>query len=347
MSRTTHAGTPAAVARRPARETPPPVLAGDATVPRQLVHKRSVEHVFVTDVRLVDDRPTASAQLPRLHRFYNDAPTPHYDLLLIGEAARQCCEAMAHRLLGVPADAAFVMHDLTVEMLDPAAFRVAAVPTDMVLQADRPAGARHGGAAGGDGGVRRVDGDAVCWIAGRPAARFAGTLVFLSQEGYAQLRHGAAAAVGHPTTAAAGGGRADAARVGRRDPANVVVAEPETTPEETRARLLVDAVHPVFFEHPQDHYPGMALLEGCRQTAVAAAAAATGVPPHRLLATRCEARFHRYAELGPDVDCHAVPVAAPGGVVVRARAAQSGTDIAGAELRFTVLDDAAGPSGAG
>jgi hypothetical protein len=353
----TRLGAAAAVARHQPRETPPPVLGTDATVPRRLVHKRAVEHVFVTDVRMVDGHPAASAQLPRLHSFYNDTPTPYYDLLLIGEAARQCVEAMAHRLLDVPDDTAFIMHDMTVELLDPAAFRIGAVPTDLVVRGEVPADRqRHPG----DGrATHATDGTAGCWVDGRRVARFAGAVTFVSAHGYAQLRgQSAAAAVRLPapppeppgaahggdradTTAGrqrAGRQRADAARAGRRDPENVVIAPPEIDISgRATAWLTLDADHPVFFEHRQDHYPAMALLEACRQTALAAGLATTGRPEHRLLATRCRAHFDAYAELGTDVLCHAEPgSAAPGGgLTVPVRATQAGRPVMAAELTFT------------
>lgn len=329
MVNRTRLGAAAAVARQQARETPPPVLGADATVPRQLVHKRAVEHVFVTDVRTVDGHPVASAQLPRLHRFYNDTPTPHYDLFLVGEAARQCVEAMAHRLLDVPADTAFVMHDLTVELLDPAAFRIGAVPTDLVVRGEVPADRqRHPG----DGRTTHaIDGTATCWVGGRRAALFAGAVTFVSAHGYAQLRGHSATAALH-LSAPPEAPRAGAALVGRRDPANVVIAPPETGPAGgTTAVLAVDADHPVFFEHRQDHYPAMALLEGCRQTALAAA----GPPAHHLLPTRCHAHFDTYAELGTDVLCHATPGGTP---TIPVRATQSAHPVMTAELTFTRLD---------
>ena len=363
----TRLGAAAAVARHQPREAPPPVLGTDATVPRHLVHKRAVEHVFVTDVRMVDGHPAASAQLPRLHSFYNDTPAPYYDLLLVGEAARQCVEAMAHRLLDVPDDTAFIMHDMTVELLDPAAFRIGAAPTDLVVRGEVPADRqRHPG----DGrATHATDGTAGCWIGGRRVARFAGAVTFVSAHGYAQLRgQSAAAAVrlaappAEPLGAAHGGDRADtpagrqradgqrgdgqrggrqradAARAGRRDPGNVVIAPPEIDLSgRATTRLTLDADHPVFFEHRQDHYPAMALLEACRQTALAAGLATTGRPAHQLLATRCRAHFDAYAELGADVLCHAEPGSAArgGGLTVPVRATQAGRPVMAAELTFT------------
>jgi hypothetical protein len=42
------------------------------TIPRELVHKRSVSEVLVTSVRVQPGSWTCHAQLPRLHSFHSD-----------------------------------------------------------------------------------------------------------------------------------------------------------------------------------------------------------------------------------------------------------------------------------
>lgn len=60
-------------------------------------------------------------------------------------------------------------------------------------------------------------------------------------------------------------------------------------------RLRADTAHPVLFDHPVDHAPGMLLLEAARQAAQAVAA------PEAALPVSMDAVFFRYAEL--DAPC--------------------------------------------
>ncbi|MFI1508884.1 ScbA/BarX family gamma-butyrolactone biosynthesis protein [Streptomyces sp. NPDC020597] len=55
--------------------------------------------------------------------------------------------------------------------------------------------------------------------------------------------------------------------------------------------LRVDPDHPVLFDHPHDHVPGMVLLEACGQAAMAT------VHPLRALPTGFDTTFLRYVEL--------------------------------------------------
>ncbi|MEW2288602.1 ScbA/BarX family gamma-butyrolactone biosynthesis protein [Streptomyces sp. NPDC047841] len=55
--------------------------------------------------------------------------------------------------------------------------------------------------------------------------------------------------------------------------------------------LRVDTTHPVLFDHPHDHVPGMVLLEACSQAAIAT------VHPLRAVPTRFDTTFLRYVEL--------------------------------------------------
>jgi hypothetical protein len=75
--------------------------------------------------------------------------------------------------------------------------------------------------------------------------------------------------------------------VGRDRPADVVLA-PADLPGTWLLR--VDPEHPIFFEHPTDHVPGMALLEAMRQ------AARCLLFPARMLPTGVHSSFSRFVE---------------------------------------------------
>ncbi|CAM5583251.1 hypothetical protein SALBM311S_05669 [Streptomyces alboniger] len=86
-------------------------------------------------------------------------------------------------------------------------------------------------------------------------------------------------------------------RVGRDRPENVVLLDPVTDGRQVRARLLVAGGHPSLFDHPQDHVPGMVLMEAGRQTALLTAEELFGAPASSWSVSGLEASFEAYAEL--------------------------------------------------
>lgn len=63
--------------------------------------------------------------------------------------------------------------------------------------------------------------------------------------------------------------------VHKHDPRNVFISRvervSEARPDDLVAQLAIDLAHPYHFEHPQDHVPGMMLMEAGRQLALAVA----------------------------------------------------------------------------
>ncbi|QRN94332.1 hypothetical protein JRI60_35090 [Archangium violaceum] len=94
--------------------------------------------------------------------------------------------------------------------------------------------------------------------------------------------------------------------VHKRDPRNVFIARlervSEARPDELAAQLLFDPTHPYHFEHPQDHVPGMMLMEAGRQLGLAVTHLFYGVPLDALFVLNdVNARFRRFAELSEPV----------------------------------------------
>ncbi|MGW1528435.1 AfsA-related hotdog domain-containing protein [Streptomyces sp. NPDC002159] len=268
------------------------MLSAERTIPRTWVHKRAVEQVFVTDVAEEDGRLLAMAQLPRTHRLYNDGPQhghgQRHDLLLLGEVARQCAEAIVHQLMGVPLDQKFVIGILKLAVLDEKAVTAGLGPEDMVAEL-----VVHKAKKRPDGTPRRLQASTICYLKGVPAAEFSGTLMLVKQDLYDALREETGVvAVG------SGGVKPSPAQVGRTDPRNVVIADLGREGGELMARLEVDPSDPVFFDHALDHYPAMLLLEGARQMALSALPGSGNI-------TGCSFTFKRFAELGAPVSYRA------------------------------------------
>ncbi|OFI39444.1 hypothetical protein BIU82_14025 [Arthrobacter sp. SW1] len=260
----------------------------ESSVRRGLVHKISLSEVFLTDfIQVAPQRFTAGAQWPRWHVFYGSGDGCP-DSALMAETLRQSVILLAHRN-GVPMDHKFLMPRIGVSLenvtLDPS------VPTqlsvdlqlrDVKLSAGRPASlsveARF-----------TVDGETIG--EGSAGARI------VTPAGYERFRR--SAAVGRP---ACGGELLEASAVGHASARNVMLGRevrPGVWP------LRVDTSHPIFFDHPLDHVPGMLLIEAARQ----AVRAATGCPGADFACF--EAEFVKIVELADPAEL-AVSLPGPG-----------------------------------
>jgi len=291
------------------------------TVPREYVHRASVAEVFLTDWKPgssgpadLPDRFVVQAQWPRSHALF--APTDgHQDPLLLVESVRQVGSLLAHAEYGVPFGHQFLMWDMSFAATA-SAFDADSTPTEVELHTVCRDIVRRGRTMAGmryEVSVRRAG-----MTVAKGGARFSCT----SPAAHRRLR------VGRPTTT----GRAlpaptHPATVGHTDPRHVVLAAP-ATPGEARWELRVDTGHPVFFDHPVDHVPGMVLLEAARQ----AARAATQQP--RALLLGLDSEFTRYCELDTPCWIQARPQApdAAGNARVQVRGIQRGEQVFTADL---------------
>ncbi|MFJ4620231.1 ScbA/BarX family gamma-butyrolactone biosynthesis protein [Streptomyces sp. NPDC088812] len=253
-----------------------------ATVPRQLVHRAAVAETLLTGWRRTGaDRFSVTAQWPRAHGLHVSSDWSAYDPLLVVETIRQSGTLITHAEYGVPLDHQFVLQEFQVGTV-PGQLAVGALPaepqvdvvfTDVQYRGRRPASARYTAHVLREG-ERVATADVAFMCVGGPV--------------YRRLRGGrtpdAVTAVPVPAGLPAG-------VVGRALPSDVVLA---ATGRPDRWQLRVDTAHPVFFDHPLDHVPGMLLLEGARQ------AAWLRTDPARA-PVAYHAHFHRYAELDEPV----------------------------------------------
>jgi hypothetical protein len=167
----------------------------------------------------------------------------------------------------------------------------------------------------------------------------AGAMHFVSPSSYGALRRNRPGADDGP--AAAAGRGVEPLRVGRCNARNVVVGDfrRAAATEEYECVIVPDTRHPAFFDHPQDHVPGMLLLEAYRQLALVAVAEACAWAPESLLVVACDASFSRYAELDVEARCSAAvgdPVLPRDGdawVPVSLKVSQQGTTLSEATVR--------------
>ncbi|OLF09955.1 ScbA/BarX family gamma-butyrolactone biosynthesis protein [Actinophytocola xanthii] len=302
--------------------TVPVVVAADlsfeSTVPRAMVHRHAVSEVFLTDsARLSESEYLVAAHLPTTHAFFGDlVHNGHADPQFFVEVSRQACVLLAHRYYGVPRGYGFVFRRSTTEVVDRAALRLSPSPARVVLRVEvRDVEYRQGTA-------HLMDLALVAEVDDRPAIRFTGTQLMLPRETFAVLR---AAHTARLVPGRQDGPPLHPGRVGRTDPRNVVLSP---GPAEGVFELVVDQTHPVFFDHPQDHVPGLLLVEAFQQ----AAFAALGPEPAPELVS-LDLAFDRFVELGVTVRVHTEVAPGAGPRAVAVRLVQAGDTAATATVR--------------
>ncbi|MFE0810141.1 ScbA/BarX family gamma-butyrolactone biosynthesis protein [Streptomyces sp. NPDC058848] len=252
------------------------------TVPKEFVHRASVAEVVLTDWARQDDLHfTVSAQWPRGHSFFAHVDGCH-DPLIAAESIRQIGSLLAHAEFGVPLGHHFLMWDLSVAV-HPAHMSVDWAPASLDMEVTCRDVKRRGGALAG------LRYDVVIRRDGECAATGSAAFTCTSPKVYGRLRAGRLTGERTPLALTA---PTAPQTVGRVSPTDVVLS---ATAEQDVWQLRADTRHPVLFDHPVDHVPGMLLLEATRQAALAAVDR-----PHALpLAFTSE--FVRYAEL--DAPC--------------------------------------------
>ncbi|MFI0241416.1 ScbA/BarX family gamma-butyrolactone biosynthesis protein [Streptomyces sp. NPDC016845] len=276
MTATTFAPLRSSSAREAVADIPLPMRA----IPRQYVHKTAQAEVLICGWQNIgEDSFHAPAQWPRAHSFYTPAHGFH-DPMLFAESVRQTMPLVSHVGYGAPMDhrqiwdrfrctvsAEGLRHDRL-----PADVEMHLTGADVVRRAGRLGGMALRATAVRDG--RRV---------GLAVTRFTNQAPAV----YRRLR----------------GPRCDAARAmagavrlpaplapdqaGRIDPQDVTLAPGRG---DRHWQLRVDVSHPVLFDHPVDHVPGMLLLEAARQ------AAHSTLYPRPSVMTSIDARFTRFVE---------------------------------------------------
>ena len=258
------------------------VTASDAATPvaGELVHRTSEHEVLPTGwTRLDDSRFSVSVRWPRDHRCF--APVRgHHDALLVAETMRQATILLAHAEMDVPLGQHFVMWGLEYSLAEVAGLALDGRPDTVQTMVTCGQVRRRGNR------LSSMRSEYVMWRAGRLLATGRARLTCTSPQVYARLRGERLAVAGAavpllPAVAPQ--------LVGRVAVEDVVLAP---VPQERAWKLRVDTSHPSYFHRPNDHVPGMLLLEAARQAARAVAPAREFVP------ARVEVAFHRYAELG-------------------------------------------------
>lgn len=262
----------------------PDVTAG-IPVTGEYVHKVDVSEVLLTEARATGaDTYRISADWPRSHGFYTSRHGLH-DPLLLAETVRQTVPLLSHAGYGAPFGHRQSWSSLNYA-LTPAALAVGEGDTEVELRIACQDVVRRSGRLASMNLQIEVLRDGI--RVGTARTRFANHAPAL----YERLRGPYADLARATSRALPPAPPVEPARVGREHPADVVLAASDVP---GRSRLRVDLSHPVLFDHPVDHAPGMLLLEAARQAAQAVA------HPRPVVAVGMDTLFARYCEL--DVPC--------------------------------------------
>jgi 2-oxo-3-(phosphooxy)propyl 3-oxoalkanoate synthase len=266
------------------------------TVPRQLVHRAALGEVFLTDMAPLTEREfLCGAQLPRQHAYFSDTTCqpPLFDAVLLMEAIRQSAFVGAHQLFAVPADRRFILPGIRLRVEHPQALERGGQPAEMTILATvTDARSRDGQCTGLDYEMRLT-------IGGNTVASAGTGMRMRSPDDYRRLRREHRAGRELVEERSLRPIPVPPARVGRNDDRNVVLGDAAVNSGTASATMLVPLDHPSMFDHPQDHIPGMVLVEAARQLALLAATECCGLSATKMYLAECTAEFTRFGELEP------------------------------------------------
>ncbi|NUT49416.1 MAG: gamma-butyrolactone biosynthesis protein [Saccharothrix sp.] len=269
------------------------------TVDRALVHRHNLSEVFLTDVREVgEDEFVAAAQLPVAHPHYTSVTDASRfpDAMLLLECCRQAETCAAHLVHGVEPGTSFVLRAWTMA-LDRDVPSPGPGPHELLMTART----RDPNVVAGT--VRGLTYEFGMWVGGVRLGEVRMQVGYVARDAYRVMRgKGRAGPLPssrtHPPVSA--GRLVEPALAGRTDPGDTLLLDLENGAGGARALLRVPVDNISFFDHAQDHVPGMVLVEAARQLAVAAAAG-------RGRMVGMDASFSAYAELDAPITLTAAP----------------------------------------
>jgi len=267
----------------------------DHTIDRALVHRDAIAEVLLTDLLQTGEATfLIGAQWSRSHRVYRPDAIGRHDPMLILESIRQSGLAVSHQGFGVGFDQQSLMRDVSFT-LDPRTeprgllrstnLTITVECRDVIVRAGRLRGMTlHLGFAADD----------------LQFATGLGTIRWISAPSYAALRERTGHRRDWDQLRWSNSIPSRLASAIRDTPDVLLAAEPGPGP---RRRLVVPLEHPVYFDHPLDHAPGMLLMDAAWQ-------AVFEYRDDRARLVSCALDCPAFTELGVDTDIQLLPVSA-------------------------------------
>lgn len=265
-----------------------------STIPREFVHRAALCEVFLTDVAgLGDSEFLCGAQLPRQHAYFSDTACepPLFDAVLLMETVRQAAFVGAHKFFSVPTTDKFILPAINLTIEKPEGLLRGGEPGELSIHTMVTSARMR------DGQCTGLDYEMRLSLAGQVVASAGTGMRMRSPGAYQRMRAEHRAGRDLLTEGAVWPVPVAPARIGRVDPVNTVLGDVRVLRDEAAATVLVPLSHPSMFDHPQDHIPGMVLVEAGRQLALLAASECCGLSPAKSYLSRWSATFTRFGEL--------------------------------------------------
>ncbi|WP_405858901.1 ScbA protein [Streptomyces sp. NBC_00090] len=248
-------------------------------VPGEFVHRADPADIIPTGwTQLTENRFSVTARWPDRHPFFSRVADDRHDPILVAETIRQATMLLAHAELGVPVDDQFVMWGLNYAV-DPEALAVDGLSSDIDIDVVCSDLSARGGK------LRNLRTTIVITRGGRLLGTGGAVSSCTSALAYRRIRGRRMEALGKPVPLIPG---VTPHLVGREDSHDVTLG-PGTRPGQWRLRI--NTGHTTLFRRPNDHVPGMVLLEAARQAATMTVGGGVFLP------ATMDVSFSRYAEL--------------------------------------------------
>lgn len=237
------------------------LLTWTRTIDRALVHRDAIAEVLLTDViQLGETEFVIGAQWPRSHRVYRPDKDGRHDPMLILETVRQAGLALSHIGFGVGEDQQSVMHNVGFTLnpdTEPRALRSA---TNLIVGVHCLNVIYRGPA------LRSMTVELRFAADGQKFAIGTGMISWLSRRTYSALRARSGARITDPQHPVSSLQPVQVSALRARED-SLIASQPDGSDHH---RLLVIPVqHPVYFDHPLDHAPGMMLIDAAWQAVTA------------------------------------------------------------------------------
>jgi 2-oxo-3-(phosphooxy)propyl 3-oxoalkanoate synthase len=237
------------------------LLTWTRTIDRALVHRDAIAEVLLTDViQLGETEFVIAAQWPRSHRVYRPDIDGRHDPMLILETVRQAGLALSHIGFNVGADQQSVMHNVGFTLnpdTEPRALRSA---TNLTI------GVHCRNVVYRGPSLRSMTVELRFVADGQKFAIGTGMISWLSRRTYTALRARAGARITDPQQPVTDLQRVAASPLRAADD-SLIAYQPDGS--DSRRLLVVPVQHPVYFDHPLDHAPGMMLIDAAWQAVAA------------------------------------------------------------------------------
>ena len=241
----------------------------ERTVPKKFVHKSAIAEVLINDSLMVSDGSyLVASQWPRQHHFYPLAEGRGL-LGLLAETMRQGIFVVCHQHLGVPLGRHFLMDRLVVTLHG-------SVPTSAVNATEVAVKFKLDQLVHSAGELRTLTFDADFSAAGRVFGSGRGELRIVKSAVFTRLRTGRS----QTSSALMGAGS---------DPESIAVSVSGDC-----WKVRIPFKHPVFFDHPLDHVPGMLIIEAIQQSV-------QSVHGNMTELTHFDGTFTKFIEFEPDI----------------------------------------------